>query len=81
MTDTFTLVMSKGSYVLDEEQASAVLQALEECTPHILVDADIAGDGLYRSAVRVVTAHVVALIRNEPKNSERGKLALVRPGY
>ena len=50
--------------VVDSEDAERVLRAIEAHEPHVLVNADTLGDGLYRTPVRIVTAHVMAVAEN-----------------
>lgn len=72
MENTFTIVLTKGRFVVDESDAAAVLRAVEEHSPHVLVRADMLGDGLAYAPVRVVTAHVIAVTANEQTQAARG---------
>lgn len=65
MASLFTVVLTKGCYVVAQQDAEAVLKAVEDQQPHVLVRADLLGDGLVFSPVRLVTAHVIAVVANE----------------
>ena len=85
MQDTFTIVLSKGAYVVDQNSAETVLAAIENGAKHVLIKADVLGDGLCLADVRVVTAHVISVLRNAtelaPGETDRPPtLSLVRRG-
>lgn len=62
--ETYAVVMTKGAYVVKSSCAERILEAVQQSEPHILVEADLLGDGMYYSPVRLVTAHVVAIVKN-----------------
>ncbi len=64
MPCTYSIRMTRGVYVVDAEDAERVLRAIEAREPHVLVNADTLGDGLYRTPVRIVTAHVMSVAEN-----------------
>jgi hypothetical protein len=64
MEASYTVRLTRGSYVVDESDAVKVLQAIEERRAHVLVQADAFGDGLQLAPVRLITAHVVSVIAN-----------------
>ncbi len=56
--------MTRGAYVVGRDEAERTLAAIEARVPHVLLDIDLLGDGLYRSKVRLITAHVISIIEN-----------------
>ncbi|MBC5815889.1 MAG: hypothetical protein GIW97_05030 [Candidatus Eremiobacteraeota bacterium] len=82
MSSTFAIVLSKGSYVVGESCALRVIKAIEDAEPHVLVNADLLGDGLCYSLVRLVTAHVIAIVDNagpkSPNTSTGRRLMAVK---
>lgn len=64
MTSTYSIRMTRGVYVVDAEDAERVLRAVETSEPHVLVNADALGDGLFRVPIRIVTAHVMSIAEN-----------------
>lgn len=76
--NTFTIVMTTGAYVVNEEYAEQVLAAVERRDPHVLVEADLLGDGLYHSPIRIVTAHVTAVVKNDHPEKRRDALYPIR---
>lgn len=66
MGHSFTVILTKGRYVVSEADAEIVLKGVEEQRPHVLVRADMFGDGLAYSPVRIVVAHVIAVVANDP---------------
>lgn len=59
------MVLSKGAYVVRPHDAERILEAIDRSDRHVLVEADLLGDGIHYSAVRLVTAHVIAVVKNE----------------
>lgn len=62
--------------------ADLVLEAISSEHPHVLVQADILGDGLYFSPVRIVLKHVISIMENEKVPGEiqtRPQLSVVAP--
>lgn len=66
MERSFTVILTKGRYVISESDAELILRSVEEKRAHVLVRADMLGDGLAFSPVRIVIAHVIAVVSNEP---------------
>jgi hypothetical protein len=66
---SYTLVLSRGMYFLDEAAGTTVLDAMANGETSVVVDADILGDGFKRAGVRLAIAHVIAVI---PNDDERG---------
>jgi hypothetical protein len=64
MDVTYSIRMTRGAYVVSRDDAERVLHAVEAREPHVLVDADTVGDGLYRNPIRIVTAHVLSVAEN-----------------
>jgi hypothetical protein len=60
----FTINLSRGAYVVRLQDAERVLRAVEERSPHVLVEADLLGDGLHFAHVRIVVSHVISVIKN-----------------
>lgn len=56
--------MTRGAFVVSEDDATRVLQAVENHEPHVLVSADTMGDGLYTNPVRLIADHVIAIVEN-----------------
>ena len=61
----FTVNLTRGAYVVRSADSEKLLAAIEARAPHVLVDADLLGDGLYYSPVRIVVAHVISIVQNE----------------
>ena len=70
MEITYSIRLTRGAYVVSREDAERVLRAVEAREPHVLVEADTIGDGLYRTPLRVVTAHVMSVAENSHSLSE-----------
>ena len=64
MTESFTVHLTRGSFVVDITNAERVLAAVEAGEAHVAVMADRFGDGLVIQPVRIVTAHVVSVAAN-----------------
>ncbi len=64
MACTYSIRLTRGVYVVGAEDAERILRAIEAGEPHVLVNADTLGDGLYRTPVRIVTAHVMSVAEN-----------------
>jgi hypothetical protein len=64
MSQTFTVILTRGAYVVRETDANKIMEAVRKSEPHVLVDADMIGDDLYYTPVRIVTTHVVAVAAN-----------------
>jgi len=65
MNRSFTLVLTKGRYVVSEADAERVLKSVQDQDAHVLVRADMLGDGLVYSPVRIVVSHVIAVVEND----------------
>lgn len=59
---SYAIVMTKGAYVVSEDDALRVLEAVEQSQPHVLVCADLLGDGIAEHRVRIITSHVIAVV-------------------
>ena len=60
----FTIRMTRGMFVVSEDDANRVLEAVEKDETHVLVSADTMGDGLYVVPVQLIVSHVIALVEN-----------------
>jgi tRNA U38,U39,U40 pseudouridine synthase TruA len=65
MDTLFTINLTRGAYVVRQPDAERMLQAISARESHALVKADILGDGLYYSPVRIVVDHVISIVENE----------------
>lgn len=74
---TYTVFLTKGAYVVKQPDAERILDAVERSEPHVLVSADLFGDGIHFAAVRIVTAHVIAITQNESIPDERSSLRVM----
>jgi tRNA U38,U39,U40 pseudouridine synthase TruA len=63
---SYTVYLTRGAHVVRERDAERILEAVESRAPHVLVQADILGDDLVWNSVRIIVAHVVSIVRNEP---------------
>lgn len=61
--------MTKGAYVVEAQDAERVLEAVTQRDAHVLVRADLTGGGEFFASIRLVVAHVIAVIEN--KNDDR----------
>jgi hypothetical protein len=75
METLFTVVMSKGSYVVREADALRVLDAIDRKDGHVLVEADLLGSGESFSQVRLTVAHVISIVCNANPQIGRPRLA------
>lgn len=75
----FTINLTRGAYVVRQADADKILRAVEQNEPHILVEADLLGDGLYYSPVRIIVQHVIAVVKNKKSDAidRKPRLALV----
>ncbi len=64
MPSSYTIRMTRGAYVVSAQDAERILRAVETKESHVLVEADAIGDGLYRTPIRLVTAHVLSVAEN-----------------
>lgn len=71
MDQSFTVVLTKGRYVVRESDAHEILTAIERKAAHVLVRADMLGDGVTFSPVRIVVQHVIAVVANEQPDARR----------
>lgn len=62
---SYTLILSRGMYFLDEAGGNAVLTAMANGEASVVVDVDILGDGFKRPGVRLAISHIVAVIPND----------------
>jgi hypothetical protein len=60
-----TLVLTQGTYVVDDGSAVAVEQAMDAGAHSVDVRIDMTGSGNVMSRARVSMAHVIAVIRHE----------------
>jgi hypothetical protein len=67
MVETFAVVLSKGAYIVRQHDAERILDAIDRSERHLLVDADLLGDGIHFSPVRIVLAHVIAIVKNDSR--------------
>jgi hypothetical protein len=80
MEALFTINLSRGAYLVRAQDAERVLRAVEERAPHVLVEADLLGDGLHFAPVRIVVNHVISVLENgtEDATSQSGsRLSIV----
>ena len=78
----YTIRLTRGMYVVNAEDADRVLAGIEAKAVHVLVSADTMGDGLYTCPVRIILAHVMAIVENQPpedesKQTRKGRLRAV----
>jgi hypothetical protein len=64
MASSYTLILSRGTYVVDTTDGESILEALSNRKPVVTVDVDMLGDGFVRENVRLATSHVIAVIPN-----------------
>lgn len=62
---SFTLILSRGTSFVCQEQGEAVLAAMAAGEPFVTVDVDLLGDGFVRRGVRLALTHVVAVVPND----------------
>jgi hypothetical protein len=79
MDHRFTVTLSKGAYVVNEEDAERILGAIAKKEPHVLVNADTFGDGVHIAPVRIVTVHVISVIENPPKEGAVERVKRTQP--
>lgn len=72
MDRLYTINLTRGAYVVKGHDAERILEAIASSDPHVLVEADLLGDGLYYSEVRVVIAHVMSVVRNAQVDDMQG---------
>jgi ATP-dependent protease Clp ATPase subunit len=61
-SDSFVLVLTNGTHVIDAANAQLLNQAIERRQPAVDISLDLHGDGVRQTLVRIITSHVVMLI-------------------
>ena len=80
----YSVVLTKGSYVVDEADADRIRDAVASHSPFVEVDIDLRCDGVVAHRAEIATAHVVTLVRvpervEDPKRSAEFDDEKVRP--
>jgi hypothetical protein len=63
MADHCILLLTHGTYGIDESTALAVEAALDDGRPSVDVAIDLSGSGNIMSRARIAVSHVIAVIR------------------
>lgn len=59
----YTVVLTKGTYVVDEPDAERIRSAVASGEPFVEVGLDLRCDGAASHRAEIATAHVVTLVR------------------
>lgn len=59
----YTVFLTKGTYLVDEEDARRIREAVTARLPFIDVGIDLRCDGVVAHRAEIATAHVVTLVR------------------
>lgn len=59
----YTVVLTKGSYLVDEADANRIRDAVGSRSPFVEVGVDLRCDGVVAHRAEIATAHVVTLVR------------------
>jgi hypothetical protein len=62
MSNTYSLVMTNATYIIDEAGAGVLANALEQNLRTAEIGIDLSGSGNVRSTARIVIAHVMAVV-------------------
>jgi hypothetical protein len=62
---TFTLVLTNATHLVNAPAADRIAKAIDERSAYVDVQVDLFGDGSCVRQVRLMTQHVVMLMRNE----------------
>lgn len=79
MPDHCSLLLTQGTYSIDEMTAKAVEKALDEGRPSVDVAMDLSGSGNIVSRARIAMLHVVAVIRQPALAIEDNPFAMEAP--
>ena len=64
-TDSFVLVLTNGTHVIDAANARVLNKAIDNRQAVVEVSIDLHGDGVRQTMVRIVTSHVVMIIAQD----------------
>jgi hypothetical protein len=64
MDSKYSLILSRGTHAISEEQAGRITEAISERRPWVDVELDYFGDGLSLRMARIMTQHVIMLVEN-----------------
>jgi hypothetical protein len=79
MADHCSLLLTQGTYGIDESTALAVETALDEGRSSVDVTIDLSGSGNIMSHARIATSHVIAVIRQPALGFEDNPLLADSP--
>ncbi len=72
---TFTLVLTNATHLVSAPAADLIAKAIDERRAYVDVQIDLFGDGSSVRQVRLMTQHVVMLMRNEQASQRDTSLA------
>jgi hypothetical protein len=68
----YTVVLTKGSYLVDEADANRIRDAVASRSAFVEVGIDLRCDGVVAHRAEIATAHVVTLVRVPERSPEIG---------
>jgi hypothetical protein len=71
---SYTLVLTRGTHVVDRRAGLAILGALADRQPVVSIDVDLLCDGFVKRGVQIITSHVVALIPDDEADTVRDEI-------